>query len=61
MPLKKNDNYVKEQAKIPNDRRTKKGELKKREISEPNLTPKNHTKIENDRKVIVKNNSVFNF
>jgi hypothetical protein len=35
----------------------KKAEMRRREASEPNLTPKNHSKIENDRKVLVKNSS----
>jgi hypothetical protein len=59
MPVKRVDNYTKEVAKA--DKKGKKSELRKREASEPTLTPKGHTKIENERKVIPKNSSMVNF
>jgi hypothetical protein len=59
MPVKKVDNYMKEGAKML-DKKAKKGDIRKREFSEPVLTPKGHTRIENDHKVIVKNSSIMN-
>lgn len=66
MPVKRIDNYTKEinnkHAQKGEKKASKKGEqLRKRQSSEPTLTPKGHTKIENERKVIAKNNSVVNF
>lgn len=58
MPVKKVDNYMKEVQKL--DKKVKKGDMRKREFSEPVLTPKGHSKIENDHKVIVKNPSNIN-
>jgi hypothetical protein len=67
MPVKRMDNYVKEakfaekEGKVGEKKGAKKGELKRREVSEPTLTPKGHAKIENERKVMVKNNSMISF
>lgn len=58
MPVKKVDNYMKEAQKL--DKKVKKGDMRKREFLEPVLTPKGHSKIENDHKVIVKNPSNVN-
>jgi hypothetical protein len=43
------------------DKKSKKGDIRKREFSEPILTPKGHTKIDNEQKIIVKNSSIVNF
>jgi hypothetical protein len=60
MPVKRVDNYMKEAQKML-DKKAKKGDIRKREFSEPVLlTPKGHTKIENEQKVMVKNTSIVN-
>lgn len=59
MPVKRVDNYMKEAPKML-DKKVKKGDMRKRQFSEPILTPKGHTKIENEHKVIVKNSSIVN-
>jgi hypothetical protein len=61
MPVKRIDNYMKDQSKIGGDKKSKKGEVRKREFSEPNLTPKSHMKVENERKVVAKNGSILGF
>ena len=60
MPVKRIDNYTKQQKQ---DKKSQKrgDQLKRRQASEPNLTPKGHSKIENDKKVMVKNNSQIIF
>ena len=59
MPVKRVDNYMKEAPKMF-DKKAKKGDMRKREFSEPILTPKGHSKIENEHKVMVKNFSIVN-
>ena len=57
MPVKRIDNFTKE---IKNDKKSqKKDQLKRKQVSQPNLTPKGHSKIENEKKVIAKNNSLL--
>jgi len=43
MPVKRVDNYTKDQ-RMPLDKKSKKSELRRRDISEPNLTPKSQVK-----------------
>ncbi len=61
MPVKRIDNYMKEGPKAEKKFSKRGDQLKRRETSEPILTPKGHSKIENERKVMVKNNSQLNF
>ena len=61
MPVKRIDNYTRE-AKGDKKGQKKGDHLKRREASEPNLTPKGHSKIDNnDKKIMVKNNSQLLF
>ncbi len=60
MPVKRVDNYMKEASKML-DKKSKKGDMRKREFSEPILTPKGHAKFDNEQKPIVKNSSIVNF
>ena len=60
MPVKRIDNYTKE-AKGDKKSHRRGDHLRKRDASEPNLTPKGHSKIENYKKVMVKNNSQLMF
>ena len=57
MPVKRIDNYTKQLSR--GEKKThKRGEnLRRREASQPNLTPKGHAKIDSERKVITKNSS----
>jgi hypothetical protein len=46
MPVKRVDNYMKDFSKGGDKKSQKRGEqLRRRDISEPNLTPKAHSKI----------------
>ena len=44
MPVKRVDNYMKEPSR-PLEKKSKKQEMRKREFSEPTLTPKGHMKV----------------
>ena len=56
-PVKRIDNYTKE-SKIEKKSQKRGDQLRRREASEPTLTPKGHSKIDNtDKKIMVKNNS----
>lgn len=58
MPVRRVDNYTKEACgKKPQKQGA---QLRRREGSEPSLTPKGHGKIDNERKVMVKNSSQVN-
>jgi hypothetical protein len=45
MPVKRVDNYMKEQPRAGEKKAAKKQEMRKREFSEPTLTPKGHMKV----------------
>ena len=60
MPVKRVDNYM-NFSKGEKKSQKKGDQLKRRDVSEPILTPKNHMKIENEKKVMVKNHSQLNF
>ena len=56
-PVKRIDNYTKE-SKMQKKSQKRGDQLRRREASEPNLTPKGHSKIDNtDKKIFAKNSS----
>jgi hypothetical protein len=62
MPVKRIDNYTKDLSKGGDKKSQKRGDqLRRRDISEPNLTPKGHSRIDNNSKAMVKNNSQVAF